>query len=66
MWSLIIIIVAACVLFFAWSRIDYKRKKAERGNRVDKPLFRTDDDVQEYAKPMKDPEHSSVDLDDAE
>ena len=65
MWSIIIVAVV-CVLFFMWARMDYKKKKAGRGNKAEKPPFRTEDDLKSYEKPMHDKEHSTIDLDDAE
>lgn len=64
MWTLLIIVSVICIGFFVWSGIDYKRRK-EKNNKAFKPPFRSEQDVQEYAKPMKGDDQSSVDLDDA-
>jgi hypothetical protein len=66
MWNLVIIVAVVCVLFFVWARMDYKKKMAGRGEKAYKPPFRTEDDLKSYEKPLKDEEHSTIDLDDAE
>lgn len=66
MGAVVIIVGIACIGFFIWARMDYKKKKARRENRADKPPFRTEDDLNGYEKPLKDKDHSTVDMDDAE
>ena len=66
MGTLVIIVAVICVVFFVWARMDYKKKKAGRGNRAYKPPFRTEDDLKSYEKPLNDKDHSTIDLDDAE
>ena len=64
MWYFIIGAVVVCVGFFIWSGIeDRKRKKKQKNKHEKKPLFRTEDDLEEYGKPMT---PHPVDFDDAE
>lgn len=62
------VIIVAAIFFslFIWAAIDYKKQKKERNKKGEKAPFRTEDDLQEYGKPMKDEEHATVDFDDAE
>ena len=66
MKNFLIIVSAVCVIFFIWAAIDYKRRRRENGKKGNKPLFRTDEDSEEYAKPMEDEHKSRVDFEDAE
>ena len=66
MKNFLIVVAIACVLFFIWARIDYKRRKREKNKNNYKPPFRTDKDYKDYAKPMEDEHQESVDFDDAE
>jgi len=66
MRNFLIIVSAICVIFFIWARIDYKRRKREVGKKKDKPPFRTEEVLEEYAKPMEDEHQASVDFDDAD
>ena len=66
MWIFIIIVSAVWIGFFIWARIDYKRRKKETNKKKTRPTFRTEEDCEEYAKPMEDEHKTSVDFDDAE
>ena len=66
MWYVIIILSVICVGFFMWARADYAKRKKESDKSKDKPSFRTEDVLEEYGKPMKDNDQTSVDFDDAE
>ena len=66
MKNFLIVVSVICALFFIWARIDYKRRKRENNKKKDKPLFKTDKDCEEYAKPMEDEHDTAVDFDDAE
>ncbi len=64
MWYFVIVLVLIFVGFFMWSGMeDRKRKKKEHEKHEDEPLFHTEDDLEEYGKPM---ERHPVDFDDAE
>ena len=57
----VIIASLVCIGFFMWSgREDRKRKKKQD---KEKPLFHTEDELEEYGKPMT---SHPVDFDDAE
>lgn len=49
---------------FIWASIDYRKQK--KLNNKEKPPFRTEEDLEEYGKPLKDEESKVVDFDDAE
>lgn len=66
MRNFLIAVSVICILFFIWARIDYKRRKKENNKKKEKPHFRTEEDCEEYAKPMEDEHKTSVDFDDAE
>lgn len=66
MGTLIIVVAVICVIFFVWARMDYTKKRSQRNNKAYKPPFRTEDDLKGYETPLKDKDHSTVDLDDAE
>ena len=66
MKNFLIFVSIICVLFFIWARIDYKRRKIENNKKKYKPPFRSEEDREEYAKPMEDEHQSRVDFDDAE
>jgi len=57
----VVIVACACVLFFIWTSIAYRRRKKRENKRVDGPLFRTEENLEEYGKPMEPP---VVDFDD--
>lgn len=65
MWTFVIIISIICAVFFLWASMDYKKRKSENNKCRTRPRFRTERDLEEYGKPMKDEDQSSVDLDDA-
>ena len=66
MWIAVIIISVLCVAYFSWARIDSKKRRAEAEKHRTKPTFRTEDDVNKYAKPMTDEHQSKPDFEDAE
>jgi len=66
MWTVVIILSVLCVAYFSWARIDSKRRKAEAEKHRTKPTFRTEDDVNEYAKPMADEHQSKAKFEDTE
>jgi len=66
MWKIVVIVSVVWVGFFAWARIGYKRRKKEYDKKKNKPTFRTEEDLDEYAKPMDDEHRGKVDFDDAE
>ena len=66
MWTWIIVISAIWIGFFIVARIASKRRRKEYNKKKDKPLFRTEEDLDEYAKPMDDEHKSRVNFDDAE
>lgn len=57
------VISIICIAFFVWVVVDGKKRKKKGSQGKDKPLFRTEGDLEEYGKPMNPP---SVDFDDAE
>ena len=63
MWYFIIIAVII-VGFFTWTSINSRNK--EKRKREDKPPFRSEEDLEEYNKPMKDQDYNPVDFDDAQ
>ena len=66
MWTLIIVISIVWVGFFIIARIDSKKRKKESEKNAMKPAFRTEKDLDEYAKPMNDEHQSRVDFEDTE
>ncbi len=66
MRNFLIVVSVICILFFIWARIDYKRRKEENNKKKYRPPFRSEEDCEEYAKPMEDEHRTSVDFDDAE
>jgi flagellar biosynthesis/type III secretory pathway M-ring protein FliF/YscJ len=66
MWTFIAVISVIWVGFFAVARIRSKKKNMELAKKKEKPAFRTEEDLDEYGKPMKDAHGTSVDFDDAE
>ena len=62
----VILVSVVCVAYFVWARIDSKKKKEEREKKKNKPAFRSEEDVDEYAKPMEDEHKGHVDFEDAE
>ena len=65
MWILIIIVSITWIGFIAWARMDSKRRKKEENKKQGKPQFRTEKDLDEYAKPMEDEHQKRVDFEDA-
>ena len=66
MKNFLIVVSVICILFFIWTRIDYKRRKKVDNKKKYKPPFRSEEDREEYAKPMEDEHNASVDFDDAD
>jgi len=63
MMYFIIVLAAGCGLFFIWAGMESKRRKKKEDKGKDGPLFRTEEDLEEYGKPMEPP---AVDFDDEE
>jgi len=64
MWTIIIILAAAVASLALYAHIiSGKRKKS--ADMDDKPVFRTEEDLEEYGKPMKD-RPSTIDPHDGE
>ena len=66
MWYIVIILSIICVCFYVWAARDYRARKKELDKERLKPSFRSEEDLEEYKKPLKDKEHEIVDFDDAE
>ena len=66
MWTLIIVVSVLWIGFFIIARIDSKRRKKESEKKKTKPAFRTEEDLDEYAKPMNDEHQSRVDFEDTD
>lgn len=66
MFYVVIILSIACAVFFVWAARDYRKRKRELDEKKDKPPFRSEEDLEEYGKPMKDEDYNPVDFDDAE
>ena len=66
MWLAIIIFAVIWIGFLAWITIEYKRRRKESNKKKTRPPFRTEEDLDEYAKPMKDEHQSGIDFDDAD
>jgi hypothetical protein len=60
------IVSAIWIGFVVVARMDSKRKQAEHNKKKDKPQFRSEKDLNEYAKPMEDKHQEQVNFDDAE
>jgi len=63
MWHFVIFVAIICIGFFIWSNIENKKRRKKQNKKEEKPLFRTEDDLEEYGKPMT---SHPVDFDDAE
>ena len=63
MLYLIILITLVCIGFFVWAGSISKEQKKKQNKKNDKPLFRTEEDLEEYGKSM---DSHPVDFDDAE
>ncbi|MGB2705564.1 MAG: hypothetical protein WBC74_01720 [Candidatus Omnitrophota bacterium] len=59
----VIIVAIVCIGFFIWASVENKKRKKKQDKRKDRPLFRTEEDLEEYGKPM---ESHPVDFDDEE
>lgn len=66
MWYFVIVVSIVWIGFFIWARTDYKRRKREFIKKKVKPPFRSEEDLEEYGKPLEDYEKPTVDFDDAE
>jgi hypothetical protein len=62
----VILVSVLFVAYFAWARMDCKKRKIESEKKKNKPTFRTEGDVDEYAKPMENEHKGRVDFEDAE
>ncbi|MFA6321454.1 MAG: hypothetical protein WCY36_06325 [Candidatus Omnitrophota bacterium] len=65
-WTFVIAISVIWIGFVIWARLDNKKRRDEAEKKKNKPTFRTEEDLNEYAKPMDDSHHGKVDFDDAE
>ncbi|MCK4462847.1 MAG: hypothetical protein KAU58_00885 [Candidatus Omnitrophica bacterium] len=63
MWYFVIIVSILLVGFFIWASIEDRKQKKKQNKKGEKPLFRTEEDLEEYGKPM---DSHPVDFDDAE
>ena len=66
MWAFAAIVTILWVGLIVWLRRDLKTRKKESEKKKYKPPFRTEEDLEEYAKPMDDKHEPHVDFDDAE
>lgn len=66
MWTIVFVIAILWVVLIVWLRSDIKRRRKETEKRSNKPTFRTEEDLEEYGKPMDDKHEPHVDFDDAE
>lgn len=66
MWIAVIVISILCVAYFSWARWDSKKRRAEAEKHKTKPTFRTEENVNEYAKPMSDEHQSKPDFENTE
>ena len=62
----IILIFIIFIAIFMWMRKDYRKQRKDHKAGEEKPAFRTDKDLQEYGKKMKDGEEDIMDLHDSE
>ena len=62
----VIIVAVICIILYAWAVKDYKKEKKKAEKEGEKSVFRSENDLEEYAKPMKDGDQNTVDMDDAE
>ena len=66
LYFVIIVAVVLAGVFMA-ANIYYKKRDRERAKKEEKPPFRTEADLEEYGKPMKDGDYPpTVNFDDAE
>ncbi len=66
MWIFIAVISVLWIGFFIWACTDSAKRRKERNGKNSGPAFRTEEDLDEYGKPMSDEHHSKIDFDDAE
>ena len=66
MWYIIVILSVICIAFSVWVRGYYKKQEKSKRVTKDRPPFRTEDVLEEYGKPMKDKEQTTVDFEDAD
>ena len=66
MWTWIIIISAIWIGFFIVARIYSKRRQKEYNKKTGKPQFRSEEDLDEYGKPMNDEHKSRANFEDTE
>ena len=65
MWYLIGAVTIVLIGFFVYAGVKNRRRDPGKADAEDKPLFRTEDSLNTYDKPMDD-RHSHVDFDDIE
>ena len=65
MWYVLAAIVGIFIMVILWFRFSSCKCCKTPHNKVDRPPFKTEQDVAEYRKPMKDDESTSVDMEDA-
>ncbi len=65
MWCLIGIVAVVLIGFFLYASAKRRKQNSEHAKADDNSPFRTEEDLNSYAKPMDD-SHSHVDFDDAE
>ncbi len=65
MWYLIGVVAIFLAGFFVYASIRKSELLKREAKKPDKPLFRSEEDLNSYDKPMND-DHSHVDFDDAE
>ena len=66
LYFVIIVVIALAVVFTA-ANVYYRKRDRERARKEEKSPFRTEADLEEYGKPMKNGEYPpTVNFDDAE
>ena len=63
MWYLVIIVSILLAGFFIWTNMEDRKQKKKQNKKGERPLFRTEEDLEEYGKPM---DSHPIDFDDAE
>ncbi len=67
MLYLVIAFSVACVIFFMWTGSQARKREDKAGDAGKKKTFRSEEDLEEYGKPLKDGKNSpDVDFEDAE
>ncbi|MBU0605502.1 MAG: hypothetical protein KKH77_04360 [Candidatus Omnitrophica bacterium] len=65
MWYLIGVVAVVLIGFFLFASAKRRKQNSTGSKAKDDPSFRTEEDLNSYAKPMDD-SHSHVDFEDAE